>query len=145
MENFPQFYISTTQFRFSSAKISDQLVLVIDHKFLISPLFSVFQYISFPPPISRKSLFPSTFRNSLPNFVKFTCFLHTLCVFRFLHNLTMMHLCITQCTYLTPIITTVLLPFATTYMYYVVANGRSIVIWIFFSNAVTNCVQYCQL
>ena len=38
-----------------------------------------------------------------PDFVKFTCFLHILCVFRFLPSLTTMHLCITQCTYWTPL------------------------------------------
>src|SRR6218665_3945682 len=35
----------------------------------------------------------------LPDFVEFTCFFHALCVFRFPPTLTMMHLCITQCTY----------------------------------------------
>jgi len=58
------------------------------------PLFSLFQYISHP--ISGKLLFP-------PYFCKFTCFLHTFCVFRFPPSLTMMHLCITQCTYWTPL------------------------------------------
>src|SRR6218665_1837464 len=42
----------------SSAKISDHFFLVIDHKFRISPLFSLFQYIS--PSVSRK-LFISYF------------------------------------------------------------------------------------
>src|SRR6218665_1909302 len=43
------------------------------------PLFSLFQYIS---PYFAKFLFSPTFPNS-PDFVKFTCLLHTLCVFRF--------------------------------------------------------------
>ena len=60
------------------------------------PCFSTF------PPVSRKLLFPPTFTNS-PVFVTFTCFLHTLCVFRFSPTLTVMHLCITQCTCWTPL------------------------------------------
>jgi len=59
----------------------------IDHKFWISPLsplFSLFQYIS-------------------PLVSKFTCFLHTLCVSHFPPTLTIMHLWITQCTYWTPL------------------------------------------
>src|SRR6218665_585926 len=38
-----------------------------------------------------------------PYFKKFTCFLHTLYVFRIPLTLTMMHLCITQCTYWMPL------------------------------------------
>ena len=50
--------------------------LVIDLKFRISPLF---RYIS--PPVSRKLLFPPTFKNFPPVFEKFTCFLHAfLCI-----------------------------------------------------------------
>jgi len=55
--------------------------LVIDYKFWISPLFSLFQYIS--SSISRNFLFPPTFPNFPHDFVKFTCFLHIFCVFRF--------------------------------------------------------------
>ena len=44
---------------------------------LCFPCFS-----TFPSPISQKLLFPSTFKN-FPVLEKFTCFLHTLCVFRF--------------------------------------------------------------
>ena len=44
-----------------------------------------------------------TFTNFPPDFVKFTCFVHTFCLFRFPTTLTMMHLCITQCTYWTPL------------------------------------------
>src|SRR6218665_1404830 len=52
--------------------------------------------------------FPSTFENFPPDFVKFACFyiLHTLRVFRFFPTFTMMHLCITQCTYWTPLFLT---------------------------------------
>src|SRR6218665_107075 len=74
--------------------------LVIDHKFRISPLFSLFQYIS--PSVSRKLFFPPYFYKFPPVLGKFTCFLHTLRVFS-PPTLTMMHLCITQCTYWTPL------------------------------------------
>src|SRR6218665_62661 len=47
--------------RFSFTKISEDLFLVINHKFLISPLFSLFHYIS--PTASRKLLFPPTLKN----------------------------------------------------------------------------------
>jgi len=93
-------------FRFSSAKISDDLLLVIDHKFRIFPLFSKFPPI-FPvsvnfTPVSPKLLFPPYFYKFPPVFEKFTCFLHTY-VFRFPLTLTMLHLCITQCMYWTPL------------------------------------------
>src|SRR6218665_3852964 len=60
-----------------------------------SPLFSLFQYIS-PSFAGKDYYFPLLFE-------KFTYFLHTLCAFRFPSTLTMMHLCITQCTYWTPL------------------------------------------
>src|SRR6218665_3317846 len=67
-----------------------------------SPYFPCFNNF---PPVSRKLLFPPYFQTFLPVFKKFTCFLHTFCVHVFLSplNLTMMHLCITQCTYWTPL------------------------------------------
>src|SRR6218665_2092840 len=72
--------------------------LVIDHKFGISPLFSLFQYIS---PLFRENLsFTLLFQISPPDFVQFTCFYILYYVFRF-----PLHLCITQCTYWTPLIT----------------------------------------
>ena len=74
--------------------------LVIDHKFRFPPLFSLFQYIS---PLFRKNYsFPLLLQISPPVLGKFICFLHTLHVF-FPPTLTMMHLCITQCTYWTPL------------------------------------------
>src|SRR6218665_893914 len=76
-------------------------LLVIDHKFRISPLFSVFQYIS--PLFGENYYFPPPLNNFPPILEKFTCFLRTLCVFPFPPTLTMMHLCITQCTYRTPL------------------------------------------
>src|SRR6218665_806208 len=73
--------------------------LVIDHEFRICSLFSPFQYIS---PLFRENYsFPLLLQISHPVFEKFPCFLHALCVFRFPPTLTMMHLCITQCTYWT--------------------------------------------
>src|SRR6218665_3840971 len=74
--------------------------LVIDHKFRICPpIFAVSVHF---PPVSRKLFFPPTFTNFPPILGKFTCFLHTLRVFC-PPTLTMMHLCITQCTYWTPL------------------------------------------
>src|SRR6218665_58446 len=63
------------------------------------------QILNFPPilpllvhflPIGKHSHFPPVFR-------KFNSFLHTFCVF-FPPTLAMMHLCITQCTYWTPLL-----------------------------------------
>src|SRR6218665_494340 len=63
----------------------------------IFPIFSTY------PSVSRKLLFPPYFQKFPPVLEKFTCFLHTLCVFRLPPTLTMMHSCITQCTYWTPL------------------------------------------
>src|SRR6218665_908300 len=49
---------------------------------------------------------PLLFQISPPDFVKLTCFLHTLYVFRCPPILTMMQLCITQGTYWTPLFMT---------------------------------------
>ena len=84
--------------RFSSAEISYDLFLVIDHKFLISTLFSLFQYIS---PLFRENYYfpllwqiPPCFSQMHLLFTYFTCI-------SFPPTLTIMHLCITQCTYWT--------------------------------------------
>src|SRR6218665_1293397 len=58
---------------------------------------------TFPPLIRENFLFPPTFQNFLPVFEKFNSFLHTLRVIS-PPTLTMMHLCITQCTYWTPLL-----------------------------------------
>src|SRR6218665_2940093 len=62
--------------RFLSAKISDDLFLVIDHKFRISPYFPCFSTF---PPVWRKLLFSPTFKN-FPSFRKihllFTYFMY---------------------------------------------------------------------
>src|SRR6218665_2882709 len=81
--NFLNFFYNFTFSRkislLSSAKISDHLFLVIDHKFRISPLFSLYQYIS---PLFRPNYsFPLLLQISPPVSGKFTCFLHTLRVF----------------------------------------------------------------
>ena len=81
VENFQNFTFSRKRFRFSSAKISYDLLLVIDYKFEISPLFTLLQYISayfgkdiISPLLSQISpLISSNLR----------VFLHTFCVFRF--------------------------------------------------------------
>src|SRR6218665_3388901 len=65
-----------SNFRFSSAKISDDLFLVIDHKF--PPYLACFSTF---PPDWQKFLFPPTFTNFPPVFGKFTSFLHTFCVY----------------------------------------------------------------
>src|SRR6218665_394131 len=55
-------------------------------------------------PLFRENYyFPPTLTNFPPVLHKFTCFLHTLRVFRFPPTFTMMHLCITQCTYWMPL------------------------------------------
>src|SRR6218665_2582378 len=96
LENFLHFTFSRKNFPFSSAKISDDLFLVINHKFRISPLFCLFYCIS--PSDSRKFIIPPYFSKSPPVFEKFNSFLHTLRVISPPPTLTMMHLCITQCT-----------------------------------------------
>jgi len=55
VENFQNVTFSRKIFRFSSAKISDDFFLAIDHKFRISPYFPCFSKF---PPVSRKLVFP---------------------------------------------------------------------------------------
>src|SRR6218665_3951559 len=56
-------------------------------------------------PLFRENYYsPPTLTTFPPVLHKFTCFLHTLRVFRFPTTFTMMHLCITQCTYWTPLV-----------------------------------------
>src|SRR6218665_1964426 len=99
VENVPNFTFSRKISRFSSAKISDDLFLVIDHKFRIYPLFSLLQYIS---PCFSEIILP-TLTNSPPPFIKIhLLFTYFMCI-SFPPSLTMMHLCITQCMYWTPL------------------------------------------
>ena len=93
-------------FDFHPTKFLITFFLVIDHKFrTFLPIFE------FSPYLLCFSTFPSTFP---PRFAKIIIsplllqispvFLHSLRVFRFPPTLTMMHLCITQCTYWTPLL-----------------------------------------
>ena len=97
MENFLNFTFSKNCFWFSSAKISDNLFLVIHYKFWIPPIFAVSVHFS---PYFRKIIIslPPTFANFPLWFCKIYEFFYILCVFRFPPRLTMMHLCITQST-----------------------------------------------
>ena len=78
---FSQFYLFPTNFLiFIRQNFSWLVFLVIDQKFRNSPLFSLFQYIS---PLFRKNYyFPPALTHFPPCLDKFTCFLHTLRVFR---------------------------------------------------------------
>src|SRR6218665_2466783 len=101
-ENFHNFTFSRKISSFSFAEISDDLFLVIDHKFRISPLFSPIQYIS--SSVSRKLLLPPYFDKFPPPVLdKLTCFFTYFTCISFPPTLTMTHLCITQCTYWTPL------------------------------------------
>ena len=75
--------------------------LVIDHKFRISPLFSLFHYIF---PLFRENYyFPPTLTNIHLCFTRIhLLFTYFTCI-SFPPTFTMMHLCITQCTYWTPL------------------------------------------
>ena len=94
---FSTFYLSRKISRFSSTNISDDLFFSHRPQILNFPPISSVS-VHFPP-----EYFPLLWQIS-PCFKKFTCFLHTLCVFCFPPALTMMHLCITQCTYWTPLV-----------------------------------------
>ena len=100
MENFPNCTFTITIFRFSSKF----LMTFFSHwlQMLNFPLFSLFQYIS--PLFPENDNFPLLLLQiPPPAFVKCTCFLHTLCDFCFPPSSTMMRLCITQCTFWTPL------------------------------------------
>jgi len=98
---FSWFYFSEQMFRFSSAKISDELFF--SHRLQISNFPHYFRRFSTFPPISEK-LFPPYFCKFPQWFRKIYVILHTFCVFRFPPSLTMMHLCITKRTYWMPLI-----------------------------------------
>ena len=100
VENFQNFTFSEKFSDFHPPKFLMTFSLIIARKFRISPLFSLFRYIS---PCFAKIIISPYFEKSPPPFSKNSpAFLHTLCVF-FSPTLTMMHLCITQCTYWTPL------------------------------------------
>jgi len=96
---FPISPFPTKLLRFSSAKISDDFFVVIDWKCWIFTYFRCFSTF----PLFREIIislylfkFPLWFRKI---YVFFTYFMY----FLFPPSLTMMHLCITQCTYWTPL------------------------------------------
>jgi len=91
LENFQNFTFSRQNFRFSSSKISDDLFLVIDHKFRMNflPILPVLLHF---PSDCRKLLSP--YQKFPPVLKKFISFLHALCVIP--PVFTMMHLCTTQ-------------------------------------------------
>jgi len=76
LKNFNNLTFSRKISWLSAAKISDDLFLVIDHKFRISPLLSLFRYIF--PPVSRKLFFPPYFNKFSLCFTQihllYTCF-----------------------------------------------------------------------
>ena len=83
VENFPNFTFFKF-FRFSSAKISYDLFLVINHKFRIfPPSFPISIHFPISPPISPKLFFPPYFSTFTPCFRHFSSFLHTLYDFCF--------------------------------------------------------------
>ena len=84
---FPKCDLSKKNFWFSSAKISDDLFLVIHCKFWIS----LFQFIS--SPYFGKFFFPLLLQNFPSDFVKLTCF-YILYMYFVPPTFTMMHLCI---------------------------------------------------
>ena len=86
--------------RFSSAKIYDYLFFSHRPKISNFPLFSLFQYIS---PCFAKIIISPYFFKFHPWFRKIhLLFTHFMCI-SFPPTLTTMHLCITQCTYWTPL------------------------------------------
>src|SRR6218665_2389938 len=98
VENFQNSTFSRKISQFSSVKISDDLFLVIDHKFPpISPVsihFTLFR---------ENYYLPHTLKNVPPCFRKIhLLFTYFMCI-SFPPTLTMMHLCITRCTYWTPL------------------------------------------
>src|SRR6218665_1475123 len=100
---FPQIYLFPKMFRFSSSKISADLLFI---HWLMATNFE------FPPCLRCFSKFPPYFEKTIlsflllqifsPDFVNLRVLTYFMC-FSFPPTLTMMHLCITQCTYWTPL------------------------------------------
>src|SRR6218665_1589852 len=97
-ENFPNFTFSKTFSDFHPPKFLTTFFQSLITHFEIPPI-SLFQFIF---PYFGKCLFPPTFAKFSPDFVKLSCFLHTF-VYFVSPYFYMMHLCITQCTYWTPL------------------------------------------
>ena len=96
MQNVPPIFSFQDKFRYSSAKISEC--------FCHHP-----QICKFPPIFSHSFCFVKIFRSPYfakftPGFITMSCFVHALCDFRLPPTLTMMHLCIPQCTYWTSLL-----------------------------------------
>ena len=91
---FPEFYLFPKIF---SIFIRQNFWWIFEF-LLYFPCFS-----TFPLCFAKIIISPLLWQIYPPVLEKFTCCLHTLCVFRFPPSLTMMHLCITQCTYWTPL------------------------------------------
>ena len=102
VDNFQKFTFSRKSFRFSSAKISDDLFFLSSTKnFEFPPYFPCFS--TFPPCFTKINFFPY-FDKFLPLFSKNSpaFYIHYV-YFVFPPTLTMMHLCISQCTYWMPL------------------------------------------
>ena len=89
---FFKFDLFPKTFWFLSVKIFDDL---LSPKFLMA---FCRKRVHFPLPISGKWLFSLYLSKCPPDFVTFTCFYIVYVFFVSPHSLTMMHLCITQCT-----------------------------------------------
>ena len=74
---------------------------IFDHKFRFSPYFCCFS--TFPPCFAKIIISPVLWQIFPPVLHKFTCFYILYGYFVSPPTFTMMHLCITQCTYWTPL------------------------------------------
>src|SRR6218665_3915240 len=92
---FFHFYLFPKRFPFSSAKISDDLSLVVDTKFVNSPR-PIFPKIYTFPPVSETASFRQH-STIYPVYIRFMCF-YLLYMFYLPPVLTMMRLCIIQYT-----------------------------------------------
>ena len=80
------------------------LMTFFSHRPQISNFAPIFPVSVHVPPCFAKIIISPPILTYFPDVLDtFTCFLHTLRVFRFPPTLTMMHLCIIQCTYWTPL------------------------------------------
>jgi len=101
VENFHKFYLFRKEISIFIRQNFWWLFLVINHKFLISPYFRPF---SLSLPLSKKIISPLLLQISPLVSLNFRVFYILSVIFVSLLTLTMMHLCITQCTYWTPLI-----------------------------------------
>ena len=99
--DFLKFYLVPTKFHIFIRQ-NFWRPFFLSHRPQISNFPPVLPVLLHFPLIRENLLFHPTFQNLPPVFEKFNSFLHTLRVI-FPPTLTMMHLCITQCTYWTPL------------------------------------------